>query len=80
MLKEQKIEKTLYEGEPGDPKAADDGFHARRESALGVLNRKENTFVAKLDAIKVLKKVIPWDLLTEEQDQLLWRHFIDWDR
>lgn len=53
---------------------------ACRESARSVLQNKIKRETKRVDALIVLAKAIPWDVLSREDEELLLSYFIERDR
>ena len=48
---------------------------AYRELARGVLQHKIDREQKRLEALEILMKVIPWNLLSKNDEEILWNHF-----
>jgi len=46
-----------------------------REMAKRILERDIERRTQRADGLRVLLKVIPWDLLSHEDEEALWNHF-----
>ena len=49
---------------------------ASRESARGIITREIDECKRHLASLEVLEKAINWDVLSDEQETLLWGYFI----
>ena len=48
-----------------------------RESAKGVLEHKIDRELRRIEAMHILIKVIPWNLLSKNDEEILWNHFCE---
>lgn len=70
---EEKMEKEYREIRPNSIK---EECRASRMSARSVLSEMANKKQVEETAINLLISLIPWDALSRDQEEILWRYFV----